>query len=216
MPDYAAGMGSAKLTADLAKECPMIRLLPGLCAAAFAMALPMAALAQEACAIPAYSVGNLGISIAVHEAPGIGSPVLGVLLPGEKGTDDDGLGAEFTIAEAKDGWVRIVGVTGIDGIGPGGPEGWIDGAYVRFVAQTDLGFAAPDAESDVVYTARTAPGWPFAQAVLGCSGDWVQIRFDVLQDSPQDWMALGQTTAWVRGACSNQRTTCDGVYGDRM
>ena len=191
----------------------MIRLLPGFCAAALALVVPMAALAQEACNIPAYSVGNLGVRIAVHEAPELSSPVLGALIRGENGTDDEGLGAEFTIVEAKDGWVRIAGVTGIDGVGPGGPEGWIDGAYVRFVAQAELGFAAPDAGSDVAYANQN---WPFAQAVLDCSGEWAQIRFDLVQDGAEDWVALGQTTAWVRGACSNQRTTCDGVYGDRM
>ena len=191
----------------------MIRPLSGLCAAAFTLALPMAALAQEACNIPAYSVGNLGVSIAVHDAPELASPLLGSLVRGEMGGDDEGLGAEFTIVEAKDGWVRIAGVTGIDGIGPGGPEGWIDGAYVRFVAQAELGFAAPDAGSAVAYANHN---WPFALAVLDCKGEWAQIRFDLLQDGPEDWVALGQATAWVRGACANQRTTCDGVSGDTM
>ncbi|MFZ1467920.1 MAG: hypothetical protein WAT09_02970 [Paracoccaceae bacterium] len=172
---------------------------------------PVAVLADEACRIPAYSSDSFGFDIAVHEGPSLTSPVKGVLAKGQPGTDDEGFGAEFVVVEMVGGWARIAQVTGPDGIGPGGPEGWMDGGYIQFVAQTGRGYAAPDAGSDPVYTGTE---WPYAQALLDCSGDWAQIRFDVLDLTGRETVSLGQTTAWVRGACSNQRTTCDGLSGD--
>lgn len=198
----------------------MIRPLRAVFSAALALGLPMAALAQEPCNIPAYTWGSFGFDVAVHGGPSRISPVKGVLAKGEMGTDDEGLGAKFVVVEMVNGWARIAQVAGPDGIGPGGPEGWIHGGYIHFVAQTERGYAAPDRASPQLYPGPVAEqenaNWPYAQALLDCTGDWAQIRFDVTVRAGHDPVSLGQTTAWVRGSCSNQRTTCDGVSGDRM
>ena len=195
-----------------------MRLASAFIAAAFSV-LPMAALAEDACRIPAYTSGSFGFDVAVHEGPSLTSPVKGVLVKGKTGTDDEGLGAEFLVVEMVDGWARIAQVTGPDGIGPGGPEGWIDGGYILFVAQTVHGFAAPDRASPQLYPDPTAEQdnvfWPYAQALLDCTDDWARIRFDVMVPAGHETVSLGQTTAWVRGACSNQRTTCEGLSGDQ-
>ena len=54
-----------------------------------------------------------------------------------------------------------------------------------------------------------------AEVVLDCSGEWARIRFADYHRQGDERIIAGFLTGWVRGICGSQRTTCDGLVGDR-
>ncbi len=106
-------------------------------------------------------------------------------------------------AVSQDGdWIRIDGATLIDDVLPDGEKplepgrGWAHVSKLGvegFQAGAEIA-AAPAAGAKVVLRlgadADSVPG-----QVLGCSGDWLQVR-------------VKGVTGWTRGYCANKYTTC--------
>lgn len=177
--------------------------------ALLALIAPTTALA-ETCALPAHSGGDQAPVVKAEPWPS--SATLGALPHGDADTDEATTGSTFIVTELQDGWARVEGVTGPEGR-PVPQSGWIDIAAVHFVAQTELGFAKPDPSSTLVWSGAD---WPIVSGgqegdirLLGCSGEWALLSFPAAAgENPNE------VSAWVRGLCNNQWTSCDGITGD--
>lgn len=119
---------------------------------------------------------------------------------------DDIEGAYVTVIAIENGWAKIAEAPAPNELAYPVPGGWVRADELGLSLQTRLGFAAPDSASAVVHRARDDIGRERIRRFLGCSGEWLHLRIRDLDGRP--------ITGWFRGACANQRTTCDGVPGD--
>jgi hypothetical protein len=168
------------------------------------------AFADGTCRLPGFSADDDAVDVHILAGPSAEDPIVGIAPRLVPEGEDFARSAEFDIIAMRDGWARVENVVSFDGTQTAG-SGWINGNLIWFVAQTEMAFAAPDAAADVVWS---GDNWPVARAVLDCDGDWALIRFDDVQLVGNDFVSQGEVTAWVRGVCGLQETTCDGTYGD--
>jgi hypothetical protein len=155
-------------------------------------------LAQSTCDFQAYAV--TGEEVLIRSAPG--GEAVGVAPETRPDGEDWVFGAEFRITGMQDGWAMVTEVTDWNRTAVL-PDGWIDGAQVRFGLQTGKVFAEPDAGSEVVWA---GDAMPFAEGLHDCAGEWALVTARVGEDAP--------VRGWARGACGIQETSCDGVQGD--
>jgi hypothetical protein len=161
------------------------------------------AMAETVCSFEAYTVAGPGVAVQIMDAPSADAKVLGIAPLFQPEGEDVIFGAEFTVTGMQDGWARVTNLTDWER-GVTAPDGWINGEFIRFIAQTEAVFAGPDAGSAVVWESTDIWANPFA--VHDCTGEWAEISFR--DDQPQT------VRGWVRGICGIQETTCDGVRGD--
>jgi len=171
--------------------------------------------------------------VPVRAAPTAAAKLIGEL-PIAPDTDGDVSAIEFEIVEARPGWLKIDHATDpveLDEKGeavaprplPSGP-GWIPDDAAQIGVQSALGHARPDTASPLVLDIGddwvTDMGW--TGAIRGCSGDWLLIDYQIerartptgaMIDLPETKRLTG--TAWFRGICANQKTTCDIASVDR-
>lgn len=169
------------------------------------------AFADGACALRGFSADDDAVEVHILAGPSADDLIVGIAPRLVPEGEDFARSAEFDIVEMRGGWARVENVVSFDQTQNAG-QGWIHGDLIWFSVQTEMAFAAPDAGAEVVWT---GDNWPVARAVLDCTGEWALIRFDDVQLVGNDFVSQGEVTAWVRGACGLQETTCDGTYGDR-
>lgn len=119
---------------------------------------------------------------------------------------DDIEGAYVTVVALENGWAKIADAPAPNELAHPVPAGWVPTDTLGLVLQTRLGFAAPNPASAVVHREEDDIGRRRIQRFLGCSGEWLHLRIRGLDGR--------SVTGWFRGACANQRTSCDGVPGD--
>lgn len=119
---------------------------------------------------------------------------------------DDIEGAYVTIVALDNGWAKIADAPAPNELAHPVPGGWVPIDALGLNLQTRLGFAAPNPGSAVVHRDEDDIGRERIQRFLGCSGEWLHLRIRSLDGRP--------VAGWFRGACANQRTSCDGVPGD--
>lgn len=168
------------------------------------------ALAERACTVPGFSEDDDAVEVHILAAPAEDAAILGIAPRLVPEGEDFARSAEFDITEMQNGWARVENVTSFDQTVQAS-SGWIYGDLIWFVAQTEKAFTAPDSAAEVVWSGEN---WPVARAVLDCAGEWALIRFDDVAWVGDDLVSQGEVTGWVRGICSLQETTCDGVEGD--
>lgn len=176
------------------------------CAAAQAQrpgASPQTPTATDPCAVSAYILPPA--EPVVRATPSRSGAVVGRLKAAHYDVDDIE-GADVTIVELKDGWARIAAASAWNEVTHDIPAGWVQTRHLAFVLQTELGFVAPDPGSAVAYSAEDWISSDRVRRYLGCRGEWLHLTLRDERGEPR--------TGWFRGACSNQRTTCDGTYGD--
>lgn len=156
-----------------------------------------------ACAVSAYILPPA--EPAVRAMPRRSGAVVGRLKTAHYDVDDIE-GADVTIVELRDGWARIAAASAWNEVTHDIPAGWVETRHLAFVLQTELGFAAPDPDSAIAYSAEDWISSRQVRRYLGCRGEWLHLTVRDERGKPR--------TGWFRGACSNQRTTCDGTYGD--
>lgn len=132
------------------------------------------------------------------------------------------------MTEARPGWLRIRNARDREGSDRDGNElpprpiyrgeGWIRSHLAQIGVQSSLGYARPDARSPRVLDLKgqwlTEAGW--VNGIRACSGEWLLLDF-VLENrgraggAPAAGRSAPVTTgtAWFRGICSIQETTCD-------
>ncbi len=168
------------------------------------------AFADGTCDFRGFSEDDDAVEVHILAGPSADNLVVGIAPRLVPEGEDFARSAEFDIVEMRDGWARVENVISFDQTQTATP-GWIHGDLIWFSVQTSKAFAAPDAGSDIVWS---GDNWPVARAVLDCAGEWALIRFDDVQLVGNDFVSQGEVTAWVRGICGLQETTCDGMQGD--
>ena len=171
--------------------------------------------------------------IPVRAGPTTTAKFLGEL-PIAPETAGDLSAVEFDIVEARPGWLKIDQATDPVELNEDGEEiparplpsgpGWIPDDAAQIGIQSALGYASPDAASPLLLDIGddwvTDMGW--TGAIRGCSGDWLLVDYQIerartptgaLVDLPENERPRG--TAWFRGICANQKTTCDMASVDR-
>jgi hypothetical protein len=141
---------------------------------------------------------------AIHAGPSADTPQIGIAPHTTAEGDDFVFGAYVTVTAMQNGWAHVTNVVDWN-YEKSAPDGWIDGADIAFIAQTDVMFARADPASQVIWS---GPDQPYAKALLDCDGQWAKITFT--NEAAEDH------TGWVRGICAIQETTCDGVRGDKL
>lgn len=122
---------------------------------------------------------------------------------------DREMSTSFDIEETRNGWFRISNPYAPDTEDYGKPStlpsGWISGRYVGFALQSDIAFAAPDPQSQVIATSWHSPNgirqFGYRQP-MECRGKWVRLLVTDMRGRERE--------AWARGVCNSQETTCDG------
>ena len=163
---------------------------------------PQAALAD--CAIPAYVRSEVPGAPAILAAPEAGAEQVGVV-PMANDSERGMMGGHALITDIRHGYAAVTQVAAWDNPDRTGPDGWVSTADLVFVAQTQKGFAAPDAASQLLWQGQDWIYPDMIATLAACDGEWVALT-----------LVDGSPTApfWVRGICAGQETTCDGVGGD--
>lgn len=161
--------------------------------------------AEPACTLAGFTKPTAPGSPVVFDAPMATANRLGVV-PRTEDPDYGVMGGNFLIDEVQGEYAHITNVLAWYSSDETGPDGWILAADIAFTVQATKGYAAPDRASQVIYTGKD---WIYPDQIntlLGCKDDWAHLSFSD---------AAGEQTAWLRGVCSGQETTCDGVDGDK-
>lgn len=165
--------------------------------------------------------------VAVHDAPSNTAAILGYLPNGSNNPDDDRYSVEFHVAEALPGWLRIRDAQDREGSDINGRElpprpvyqgeGWIRSHMAQVGIQSSLGYLRPDTRSPRVLDLQgrwlTDAGW--ISNIRACAGEWLLLDFVIENRDRGGAPATGRSapvtigTAWFRGICSVQETTCD-------
>jgi len=170
--------------------------------------------------------------VPVRAGPSGTSAILGYLPIADDG-DEDPINVEFDVVEARPGWLKIEHQTlesqdDDDRAAPSRPlfqgAGWIPAGAAQVGVQSALGYARPDPDSPLVID--LGDDWltevAYVEAIRACSGAWLLVDYapysergssGVLDAPPAGKQSAG--TAWFRGVCSNQKTTCDMASVDR-
>ncbi|QDG93768.1 hypothetical protein NIBR502774_14275 (plasmid) [Rhizobium sp. NIBRBAC000502774] len=163
--------------------------------------------------------------VAVHAEPDHTSSTLGYL-PAAGG--EDYANVEFHVTGTSPGWLKIENaedpqMDGIEGK-PLPPRavyqgvGWIRSNAAQIAVQSSLGYARPSADSPVILNLNSNWLTDAAQIkdIRSCAGRWLLIDYKTTRETGKDspFVKLDSAqqkegTAWFRGICSNQYTTCD-------
>lgn len=159
---------------------------------------------QSRCSIPAFADPDAR-PIAIRSTHDRHGKRVGTL-PLSWSEDGQRKGAYMTIKKLESGRALISDVVSWDNITTA-PSGWVEARHLRFVLQTFRGFADKDHLSPVVLT---LDDWLFPRQIrqlAECDGEWVKAVVRIEGHN---------RTAWFRGSCANQETTCDGLVGDPL
>lgn len=203
------------------------------------IALPAAAAEAEipagaaACDFGAWAAFSATAPIPVRSEPRADAPLLGTL-PVAPVSDDAGGAVEFDVVEARPGtpgpgWLKIdraIDPEMPDANGdplPARPlpamPGWIPADAAQIAVQSALGYARPDASGAPLLDLGNGD-WltdmGSIRAIRACAGPWLLLDYRILRrrepsgaliELPPEAARTG--TAWFRGICANQVTTCD-------
>lgn len=189
-------------------------ILAGLGARGMAAPAPVVARPAQTCFFDGWSKDRDPAGQNVRAGPSMRAPVVGRLTPYglyHEPDDDRGWGTAFDIVAARGGWFYIRNVSRpagesppeVDDWLPDPVEGWISGGLIDFSIQSEIGFARPDPGSRRIWASRA--GDRGFTRVLDCVGEWARV----------EWVENGaHRSAWFRGLCGIQETSCDGAGGD--
>jgi len=186
------------------------------------------------CAFSAWTSFQADAPIPVRNGPSPSADIVGYL-PVAADEDEEGPASiEFDVVEAGPDGLKIDNAS--DPVEPDDAgqsvaprefhrgAGWIANDMIQFGVQSSLGYARPDPESPIVLDIGS--DWltdsAYIDAVRGCSGEWVLLDYTLYAyqtesggraEYPLEDRKKG--TAWFRGLCANQYTTCDMSSVDR-
>lgn len=150
----------------------------------------------------------------IRSAPSFTAPIIGRMTH-KRLPDGDGLrGVDIKVSAISGDWVQIEATKADPEHGTlATPAGWVEVHDIYFVMQTSVGFSRPDAQSRQVYA---TDDWIYRKAILSirdCREGWLKLTIngdaeDLEGEKPNI------VTAWFRGFCGIEETTCDGVGHD--
>jgi len=185
------------------------------------------------CDFDAWTSFRAKAPIAIRAEPAETAKMLGSL-PVSTKVDEEIGSVEFRVVEARSGWLRIDQATdpgGMDDKGEPLPlrdvyqgTGWIPANAAQIGIQSALGYMRPDADSPVILDLGSdwLTDMSDIQTIRACSGPWLLLDYRVRRErTPTEALldipdaAIRTDTAWFRGICANQYTTCDMKSVDR-
>lgn len=161
-------------------------------------------IAEQNCQLSGYISSEVPGAPVIFDAPSATATPIGTV-PRTEDADYGVMGGSFLLDNIQGDYAHITNVDAWYSSDETGPGGWILASDIVFTVQSTKGFAAADATSEVTYETDDWIYHDQIDTLLGCQDEWAHLRFTD---------AKGQHTAWMRGICSNQETTCDGVLGD--
>jgi len=182
---------------------------------------------STSCDFDAWTSFRANAPVDIRAQPDAAAKILGSL-PVSTNPNEEVGSVEFVVVEARPGWLRINQATD-----PGGEDekgtplpprdvyqgtGWIPDNAAQIGIQSALGYARPDAGSPIILDLDDdwLTDMGDLQAIRACSGPWLLLDYHLrrerrpsgaLIDIPDTESRTG--TAWFRGICANQYTTCD-------
>jgi hypothetical protein len=165
------------------------------------------------CNFGAWSSDTDLAGLNVRSGPSVHAAIIGKLPPPESGEEsgaDSKFATEFHIAEARNGWFRIEnprrwaqGMSLTPEKFPPLPSGWISGKKIYVTVYSGTGFSAPDViKSKILWSGDWADLQNAMTGMTDCKGEWVKATYT----TPK-----GIKSAWFRGVCAIQETTCGGA-----
>ncbi len=165
------------------------------------------------CNFGAWSSDTDPAGLNVRAGPSHSAAIIGTLPPPESSEEsgpDSQFATEFRVAEAKNGWFRIESprrwaesLSGTPKKFPPLPSGWISGKKIYVTIFSGTGFSAPDViKSKILWQGDWADLQSAMTGMTDCKGEWVKATYKT---------AKGIKSAWFRGVCSIQETTCGGA-----
>lgn len=188
---------------------------PALAAAAKSERLPP----EKVCLLnPVSWVREDRLPPVIRSAPSYHAPIIGKLLPEQLEGEDEPRGVDLRVDRIAGEFVRIEALPAIPERGLAAtPAGWVQQDAVFFTMQTAAGFARPNEKSRQVFA---TDDWIYRKMIVrieDCRGGWLKLVVANDDDYDADAENNGRwtfTTAWFRGFCGIEETTCDGVTGD--
>lgn len=162
-----------------------------------------AAFANTRCGFGAFVRTDVAGAPVVVDAPADGAAHLGAM-PMVNDAERGMMGAGAQVTDVKNGFAAVTDVSAWDGEKTD-LQGWVSARDLAFVVQTAKGFAAPDPASEVLWQGEDWIMPDMIADIVDCQDEWVALE---LADN------AAKAPVWVRGVCSGQETTCDGVKGD--
>jgi hypothetical protein len=162
------------------------------------------------CNFGAWSSDTDSAGLNVRQGPSINSPIIGTLPPpesSEESGEDTKFATEFHVAEAQNGWFRIENaarwaesMSDTAKAYPALPSGWISGKKIYVTIYSGTGFSAPDpVKSKILWRGDWSDLQNSMTGMVDCNGEWAKVTYRT---------AKGEGSAWFRGICAIQETTC--------
>jgi len=173
--------------------------------------------AATRCDLLAWPRYGLSAPVAVRAAPSLRAHTLGVIplvaAPYE-------YSVQFQIVATRPGWLQIRGASDDYNENAGHPrrsvfkgQGWIEAGAAGLRVQSGKGYARPDpASRRLLNQMEWLTDVGDVTAIRGCSGEWVLLDYAITRDSDQKPLPTSQQktgSAWFRGICTVEETTCD-------
>jgi hypothetical protein len=165
---------------------------------------------RSLCNFGAWSSDTDTKGLNVRAGPSADAPIIGTLPPpesSEESGDDTKFATEFHVAEAQNGWFRIENarrwaesMSNSPGKYAALPSGWISGKKIYVTIYSETGFSAPDViKSKILWRGDWDDLQTKMTGISDCNGEWAKIIYRT---------ASGEKSAWFRGICAIQETTC--------
>ncbi len=135
---------------------------------------------------------------------------------------------EVAVTQYLSGWLRVTDATDNTDLSGSQPlklpqaSGWVSGKLLTVKSQAKVGRAAPRSDAIAIATlteaAFDADEFVENAQVLGCSGSWVLVDYDIPRQNQELLKALqlndmarsrpGRFRVWVDQICAIQETSC--------
>jgi hypothetical protein len=174
---------------------------------------------EKACVLnPVSWVREDRLPPVIRSAPSHHAPVIGTIVPERLEGEEDARGVDLRVDRIAGDFVHVAALPAIPERGlRATPAGWVQQDGVFFTMQTAAGFSRPSEKSRQVFA---TDDWIYRKMIVRieeCRGEWLKLVVANDDDYDADDEDNGRwtfTTAWFRGFCGNEETTCDGVTGD--
>lgn len=188
---------------------------PALAASTKAERLPP----EKACVLnPVSWVREDRLPPVIRSAPTHHAPIVGTILPEELEGEDQARGVDLRVDRIAGEFVHIAALPAVPERGlRATPAGWIQQDGIFFTMQTAAGFSRPSEKSRQIFA---TDDWVYRKAIVrieDCRKEWLKLvvaNDEDYEPDDEDMSRWTFTTAWFRGFCGIEETTCDGVTGD--
>lgn len=181
------------------------------------------------CTLSAWPSYQADAPVAVRATPSLGAAIVGHFPVANGVGENYPYSVGFDITETRPGWLKIA--NGRDAyeaaddngkpLPPRKPytgEGWIAASMAQVNIQSGIGRARPDAKSEALIDLKGDWLTEFGtiDAIRGCAGEWLLVDYRITQERTPGGALEAlpeaeqrQGTAWFRGICQVEETTCD-------